>query len=267
MNDSTTRLQLAVTYLHRKNKLKLSGIIPSLKRDKEQLDNLLLSVSRALNDTIILGANTNKSESGGQNSINDGEPIALVQGTTANNTSNTDNFSEESSFDMSEYDRIYSPILSPPELNVFKQLSFTLSENPRMIKRILNIYSLARAYRSYKYNVDTFDILSKKMMKFIMLLERWPYATSLMIEVITRLNYERDDVNNDLDFDKKRFNNHKRNFDRKELCDRILSHFEGVTDYNYLELYCLYGALEELIGHDSGAFKNSLSRDHDIRLF
>jgi len=104
-------------------------------------------------------------------------------------------------------------------------------------------------------------------MKFIMLLERWPYATSLMIEVITRLNYERDDVNNDLDFDKKRFNNHKRNFDRKELCDRILSYFEGVTDYNYLELYCLYGALEELLDHDSGAFKNSLSRDHDIRLF
>mmetsp|Transcript_21687 Transcript_21687/g.27968 ORF Transcript_21687/g.27968 Transcript_21687/m.27968 type:complete len:136 (+) Transcript_21687:461-868(+) len=109
VSDPKTRLQLAVTYLHRKNKLKLSGIIPSiynLKRDKEQLDSFLLSVSRALNDTIIFGANRIKSESEGQNSINDGEPSALVQGTTTNNTSNTDNSLEEISFDMSEYDRI-----------------------------------------------------------------------------------------------------------------------------------------------------------------
>ena len=65
---------------------------------------------------------------------------------------------DENTFDRSEYDRIYFPILNHSELNVFKQLSVIISENPRSIKRILNIYSLARTYRSYKYDTDTFDI-------------------------------------------------------------------------------------------------------------
>merc|ERR1712232_974937 len=105
-------------------------------------------------------------------------------------------------------------------------------------------------------------------MKFIILLERWPYATSLMIEVVNRFNYERDDKNNDPNFDEERRNSHNRNFDKKELSDRILNYFEGVTDYNSLKLYCLYGALEEeFLGHDAYALNNVLSRDHDIRLF
>ena len=89
-----------------------------------------------------------------------------------------------------------------------------------------------------------------------------------MIEVITRLSYESDDVNYDLNFDEERRNIHNRNFDKKGLCDRILNYFEGVPDYNSLKLYCLYGALEEeLLGHDAYALRNVLSRDHDIRLF
>jgi len=86
-----------------------------------------------------------------------------------------DNFSEDSTkeckvedtFDMWEYNRIYSPILSPRELSVFKELSFIIPDNPRSIKRILNIYSLARTYRLHKDRVDIYDILSRKIMKFI----------------------------------------------------------------------------------------------------
>jgi len=110
-------------------------------------------------------------------------------------------------------------------------------------------------------------------MKFIILLERWPYATSLMIEVITRLNYERDAIANGLNLDEDRTNNG--NCDKKELCDRILKRLRvnGSEDYNELnlnelKLYRLYDALEqELLRHNACALRYILSRDHDIRLF
>ena len=110
-------------------------------------------------------------------------------------------------------------------------------------------------------------------MKFIILLERWPYATSLMIEVITRLNYERDAIANGLNLDEDRTNNG--NCDKKELCDRILKRLRvnGSEDYNELnlnelKLYRLYDALEqELLRHNAGALRYILSRDYDINLF
>jgi len=93
-------------------------------------------------------------------------------------------------------------------------------------------------------------------MKFIILLERWPYATSLMIEVITRLNYERDARNNGLSLDERRLVKRNHNFDKKELSGRIFNYFGGLKDYNSLELYCLYDALEqELLRHNAGALR------------
>jgi len=173
---------------------------------------------------------------------------------TGDSTSPETPAGDEISFDMSEYSRIYSPILNQSELNVFKQLSFIIPENPRSIKRILNICSLARTFRLYKDNNENFDQFSTKMTIFIILLERWPYATSLMIEVINRLS-----------LDEGRFDKRNHNFDKKELSDRIFNYFEGLTDYNSLELYCLYGVLEQDLRHDAGALRSILSRDHDIR--
>ena len=236
VTDPTTKLHLAVTYLRSQDKLKLSGNIPSvdeLTKDKEKLDNFLLSVSRALNH--VINVKSQPPESDTDNNGLDGD---------SPNSGKYDNMSSEVSvevtenplFDASEFNRIYSPILNQGGMNVFKQLSFIIPENPRSIKRILNIYSLVRIYREYKYGInrDTFDSLSINVMKFIILLERWPYATSLMIEVINRLNYER-----------RRFYKRNHNSDKKELSGRILNYFEGLKDYNSLELYCLYDALEQ----------------------
>ena len=275
VEDSTTlKLHSAVTYLHRNNKLKLSGSIPSvheLTKDKEQLDSFLLSVSRSLND--VVNACYIISNADGENGVqppvssNISDPADPVTGIVPEPA---DSSMGHVTFDRSEYERIYSPILNHSELNVFKQLSFIFPENPRSIKRILNTYSLARTYRSYKYDTDVFDILSIKMIKFIMLLERWPYATSLMIEVITRLNYECNYMYKELE---KRQNNPS--CDKKELYIRISNRVrvnaaEDNTELNLneLELYRLYDALEqELLCHNVGALRYILSRDHDIRLF
>ena len=336
VNNPTTRLQSAVTYLSSQDKLKYSGNIPSvqeLTKDKEQLDNFLLSVSRAMNDIINANISDSVLKSGGNNGVEatdsnagDSGPPQDTDGESSNSVSserlardeNTFDTSEynriyspgvppdadigngggpavrvspqvspdagiddsvsperpvadENPIDMSEYNRIYSPILNQRELSVFKQLSFIIPGIPRSIKRILNIYSLARTFRLYKDDDENFDNFSTKMMKFIILLERWPYATSLMIEVINRLNYERDDKENGLSLDKNRFDNRNRNFDTKELFGRILNHYAIGPEYNSLdslELYCLYGVLEqELLRHDAGALRSILSRDHDIRLF
>ena len=47
-------------------------------------------------------------------------------------------------FVVSAYKEIYSSLLNNRELNWFHELSFMFPRNPRGIKRILNIYSLAR---------------------------------------------------------------------------------------------------------------------------
>jgi len=275
VNDLTARLQSAVTYLtyfHRK----LSGNIPSvseLKGDIEQLDNFLLSVSRALNATFcnsevevevqveVQVQVQVEVQVEVQVRVQDQDQAVSEDEPEAENIIVSYDSPEESTvdtFDMSKYDRFYSPILSLPELKAFKHLSFIIPENPRSIKRILNIYSLARPYRSYKYSIDTFDILSRKAMKFIIMLERWPYATSLMIEVITRLNYESDDMYGELVLDGDRSN-----CDKNELCDRFLkrARVNGDTDYSELKLYRLHYALEkELLRHNKDALRNILSR-------
>ena len=62
--------------------------------------------------------------------------------------------------------------------------------NPRGIKRILNIYSLAREFRRLnnrdEENVEKFR---RKLIVFIILLERWPHALTLILEVETRIVY------------------------------------------------------------------------------
>jgi len=270
--DPTTTFHSVVTYLSSQHKLKLSGNIPSVReltKDKEKLDNFLLSVSKALNDVTVSGGNRAQppeSNSDGSVSLQGSDGESPVSG-TGDSTSPEKPARNEKTIDMSEYNRIYSPILNRSQLNVFKQLSFIIPENPRSIKRILNVYSLVRIYRSYKEGIDldTFDSLSKKMMKFIILLERWPYATSLMIEVIVRLNYERGDMYRELVLDEDRSN-----CDKKELCDRILrrARVNGDTDYFELKLYRLFDALEqELRRHNPGGLRSILSRDYDIRLF
>ena len=241
VKDPTKRLHAAVTYLCSKPEPKLFVSVPSfdsLEGDKEKLDNFLFSISRALNNIIYSCGEDNDVEP-------ELEPIPAL--------------------DLSEYDQIYSPILSRRELNAFKDLLFKIPSNPRKIKRILNIYSLVRTYRSHRFNIDNSDRLTRKLLKFIILLERWPYATSLMIEVINRLNYERDDENNQVSLHEDSYN---ANLDRKTLWNRILLYFKGITKYKSLKLRCLYDALEqELLHYDAISLRSMLSKDDDIRLF
>ena len=251
-------LMSAVDCLRKIKKLKLPGNMPSvhvLKKNKEKLDNLLLDISGALS-IAVQPESTEEPDP-----INTPAPISTEEPEQEPNPI-------RSEVDMSEYEGIYKPLLNADELRRVNELSFIIRGNPRSIKRILNVYSLARVCYEYLPGL-TFGFSSSKILKFIILLERWPYATSLMIEVINRLNYERDNDGNDLSLVKKRFNNHNRNFDEKVLCKRILKYFGDDTDnYRSLELYCFYDALEhELFRDDAGALRFFLSKDDDIRLF
>lgn len=246
----------AVTFLRDKERLTLSRSIPSvhdLKKDKEKLDKFLLSVSRALKSILQENTQSQPEELQKINRI----PSALS--TPYSNTSfgmiptsNTNMIEKKSTVDMSRYKILYSPLLNVDEFRWVNDLLFVIPGNPRSIKRILNIYSLARAYRLHKYGFNASGVLSKKMLKFIILLERWPYATSLMLAVVTRVNYECYD----------------RNVDKETLHNRILHNCHGVDDFKLLKLHRLYEAVEEIVlGHSARIFKDMLSKDHDNRLF
>jgi len=109
-------------------------------------------------------------------------------------------------------------------------------------------------------------MFTRKLIKFIILLERWPHAFALILEVVSRVGYELDQLN----------------LDRKAFYDLIKSEVESISrnspsithelsdviDFKPYSLYSLFVALErKLLYRDEIKPGDSyLSKDDDLQL-
>ena len=239
-NSPEKKLLEAAKYLRDKNRLDKSVIIPSLevlRNDKEKKDKFLLAVSGALRPNNITDSVEEESVMSNVQQVTNNNAVQTV--TNENDESKRQeeevtestlepqpalesvlpvtNYNAEQqngTFVVSEYEEFYSPLLNDKELKWFHELSFMFPRNPRGIKRILNIYSLAREVHRLdnlgEYDVDKFR---RKLIKFIILLERWPHTLALILEVKACVGYELD----------------KRNLFGKPLYDLIKSEVETIS--------------------------------------
>jgi len=221
-NSPEKKLLDAAKYLRDKNRLDKSVIIPSLEvlqNNKEKKDKFLLAVSGALrpnnitdsveeesvmsnvqqvtnNNAVQTATNEDDESKSQEEKVTEStlEPQPALESVLPVTNNNAEQ--QNGTFVVSEYKKLYSPLLNDSELNWFHELSFMFPRNPRGIKRILNIYSLAReVHRLDNPYQDDVDKFRRKLIKFIILLERWPHALALILEVKERVDYELDERN------------------------------------------------------------------------
>ena len=228
------------------------------------------SQDNTISDLNIVGRNQTTPEVG---DVEQGDVGTATAGDAPASSSSDNALTADSNIGLRDADDVYGAIFTPlanaEELDWFGQYAGYLIGRPRKMKRIVNCYMVARYISNIlRRGVSSgFDSLfNKKLLKFTILLEQWPYRMAWMLLIVE--NYQQELEIRNLKGQGSSCSSIGESI--SSLVGTLLTREEDISSdqqYQELPLIKIYEHIVQVLVHSSHDAAIQLQRDGDPQVF